>query len=82
MEATLYDKSASKKPTNLSINSDLLKQAKSYKLNLSKLLEERLDEVLRQKKAQEWLRENEAAIQRYNLTVAEEGMFGDEVRGF
>ena len=33
--STLYNTNAPKKPTNLTVNSDLLSQAKDYKINLS-----------------------------------------------
>lgn len=79
---TLYDTSAPKKPTNLSINSDLLSRAKSLKVNLSATLEQALAERLAERKAEEWKRHNKAAIQKYNEFVETHGCFGDEFRNF
>jgi antitoxin CcdA len=55
---TLYDKNAPKKPTNLSINSDLLKKAKELDINLSAALEQTLTNQLKAKQAQQWLEQN------------------------
>ena len=50
MQITLFDTKAPKKATNLSINADLLQQAKHKNINLSKELELRLIELLLQEK--------------------------------
>lgn len=42
MPTLFFDYAAPKKTTNLSINSDLLKQAKALHINLSQILEQRL----------------------------------------
>ena len=39
----IFDKNATKKPTNLSVNSDLLSKARKHKINLSATLEYALD---------------------------------------
>jgi len=79
---TIYNVSATKKPTNVSINSDLLKKAKSLDINLSAALEQKLVELVRQKQAAAWLAENQEAIAEYNRHVEEHGMFADEFRSF
>jgi antitoxin CcdA len=48
--STLYNVNAPKKPTNLTVNRDLLTQAKEYKINLSATLETALSEALKSKK--------------------------------
>ncbi len=48
MRVNIFDPSAPKKSTNLSINSDLLRQAKERHINLSQALELRLAELLRE----------------------------------
>jgi len=53
MQENFYDTQASKKSTNLSINSDLLQQAKNHRINLSKALEQRLVEMLLEEKRRE-----------------------------
>lgn len=78
----LYDQNAPKKPTNLSINSDLLKKAKELDINLSAALEQVLAEQLKVKQTQEWLEKNKQAIASYNKSVEESGAFSDGLRSF
>jgi len=52
-----YDVDAEKKATNLSINADLLKKAKSYKINLSKNFESYLNQLVKEQEEKKW-REN------------------------
>jgi len=54
MQINFFDQSASKKAANLSINSDLLQQAKSLHITLSQALEQRLIEMLLEEKRREW----------------------------
>ena len=51
MAAPARNRSAPKKPVNLSIDRDLLQQARELKVNLSKALEERLAEIVRGERA-------------------------------
>ena len=78
----IYNPSAPKRPTNLSLNSDLLHQARALDINLSQVLEQALDAVVRQKRAEQWLQENREAITQYNLDVEEKGVFSDGLRSF
>jgi len=82
MEQPCYDSNAAKKAANLSVNSDLLAQARALKINLSRVLGERLAELVREARRQEWLEENRPAINDYNDRVAKQGSFGDSVRRF
>jgi antitoxin CcdA len=78
----IYDQSAPKKATNLSINSDLLKKAKDLNINLSAALEQTLVEQLSAKQKEQWLSENRKSINAYNTYVDEQGSFGDHLRSF
>ncbi len=82
MSDTLYDPNAPKKAANLSVNADLLNQARALKINLSRLLEERLAEVLLEAKRRSWQEENRAAIDDYNERVERRGSFGDHSQRF
>jgi len=82
MLAESYDPEAPKKPTNLSINSDLLRQAKACHINLSQTLEQRLIELVRESHRQEWLVENQAALVEYNSRIENRGAFSDSLRRF
>ena len=58
----LYNRNAPKKPTNLTINSDLLIKAKELKINISSVLEQALAERLKQTQKDEWLKENSESM--------------------
>ena len=79
---TLYDYDAPKKPTNLSLNSDLLNKTRALNINLSATLEQALRSKLAEKEAEKWAKENKRAIQTYNNFVDENGCFADEYRQF
>lgn len=82
MQLHVFDSSAPKKPTNLSINSDLLRQAKEHHINLSQALELRLAEILRDEKQRAWLEENREAMEEYNQRIETRGVFSDGLRQF
>lgn len=78
----IFDSHAPKKPTNVSINSDLLAKAKELKINLSATLETALSEMVSARQRELWKLENKAAIEAYNQLVEEQGTFSDDLRGF
>lgn len=80
--ASLFDSTAPKKPTNLSLNSDLLKKCKAMNINLSATLEQALTEKLAKTKSERWADENRNAIRAYNDVVDEHGCFGEEFKAF
>ena len=82
MPAFLFDPKAPKKATNLSINSDLLRQAREHRLNLSQVLEQRLMELLAEVKRRQWRAENQEAIEVYNRRIEDRGVFSDGLRSF
>lgn len=77
-----YDPRAPRKATNVTVNTSLLKLARNEGLNLSRLLEERLIEVLVEKERASWVSENKEAIDGYNQRVLRRGVFGDGLRRF
>lgn len=77
-----YDLKAPKKPTNLSINSDLLSKARENKINLSATLERALAQQLRQSEREKWKSENREAIETLNELVEKHGLFSDSFRNF
>ena len=79
---TLFDSNAPKKPTNLSVNSDLLEKSRKLKINLSATLEEALKQKLATSEARKWAKKNKNAIKAYNDFVEVHGCFGDEFREF
>jgi antitoxin CcdA len=81
MNAILTMHSA-KKATNLSVNEVLLHKAKSLKINLSALLEEALVTAVVAKEQEQWLAENQKAIEAYNQRIEAQGVFSDGLRSF
>ena len=73
---------ARKQSANLSIRGDLLRQAKRHNINLSKTLEERLEQILKTRDREEWLKENQDAIEAANKYVEEHGLWSDGLRQF
>ena len=78
--SALFNINAPKKPTNLTVNSDLLSQAKEHKINISATLENALVEVLKEKKSELWKKENREAMASYNEKIGETGLFSDGIR--
>lgn len=77
-----HKQGAVKKSANLSINAELLSQARRLKINLSQTLERRLAEVVRELRARKWLKDNSAALEEYNDHVERHGTFSDRLRRF
>lgn len=77
-----FNSQAPKKPTNVSINSDLLEKAKGLNINLSATLEEALAAHVRAEQRNQWKKENAKAIQAYNSFIEENGVFSDGLRKF
>jgi antitoxin CcdA len=71
-----------KKATNLSVDAELLEQARGLGLNLSQVFEASLAEAVRRIRAERWIEENRAAIDAYNEHVERDGVFSDGLRSF
>jgi antitoxin CcdA len=71
-----------KKAANLSVNEALLHKAKSLKINLSALFEEALVKEVVAKEQEQWLAENQNAIEVYNQRIESQGVFSDGLRSF
>ena len=71
-----------KKPTNVSINEGLLRDARALDINLSATLERALSEEVRARKRAQWQEENREAIAAYNAHIEEHGIFSDHFRLF
>ena len=74
--------STQKKPTNLTINAELLREAKALDINLSQAFEAHLAVLVKTKKKEKWLTENREAVDAYNRFVDENGVFSDGWRSF
>lgn len=77
-----FNPQAPKRAVNLSVNSDLLRQARELDINLSAAFEETLSKLVIARQQQIWLEQNKHAIEVYNQKVEINGAFGDTLRGF
>ncbi|WP_194436088.1 type II toxin-antitoxin system CcdA family antitoxin [Vibrio fluminensis] len=77
-----YSKHAPKKATNLSLNSELLAEAKRLNINLSATMEKALEKEVKQQLKAEWLEQNAEAIEACNDLTAKHGLFSDSYRVF
>lgn len=82
MQRVCYKSDAPKQTTHLSINSDLLRQAKELKINLSQTLEWHLETQLMEARRQKWLEDSREAIDEYADFVEKHGCFADRLRRF
>ncbi len=78
----IYNQAAPKKAANLSINSDLLRISRKYKINLSSTLEHALTEQIKVNERKQWAKKNQEAISSYNSHVEKNGPFSDGLRNF
>lgn len=78
----LFDPSAPKKATNLSINSSLLDQARALGINLSATLESALTAEVRRRLERDWKENNHESIEAMNRFTEEHGLFSDHFRRF
>ncbi|MFO8043025.1 MAG: type II toxin-antitoxin system CcdA family antitoxin [Alkalispirochaeta sp.] len=74
--------SHTKQRTNVSIDAQLLEDARSRGIKLSPLLEEAIREKLRQEREEQWRQENREAIRVYNEEIRTHGTFSDSLRSF
>jgi len=71
-----------KKSCNLSINAELLSQAKALGINLSQTLEAQLEKLVREARAKQWAEENKDAIESQKNWIEKHGLFSDHYRFF
>ncbi len=72
----------SRKPTNLSLDSVLLSEAKALKVNLSRAAEEGVRVAVLAAKAERWKTENAAALRSSNAYVERHGLPLESFRQF
>lgn len=65
---------SSRKPTNLSLDSALLQEAKGLGINVSRSAEAGIAEAVKRHKQEQWLAENASALASSNAYVAANGL--------
>ena len=73
---------ATKKPTNMTLDSELLAQARSMNVNLSQAAEAGLRKAVTAAKEEAWKRDNAAAVSSANQWVDENGLPLERFRQF
>ena len=71
-----------RKPTNVSVRTDLLQIAREVNINLSGMRESCLVDYRKKKREKEWLEKNSKAISDINDFVEEFGLLSDNRRLF
>lgn len=74
--------SVPRKPTNLTLDSSLLTEARSFGVNLSQAAEAGLRRAVAEAKAQAWQRENATALASSNAWIDAHGLPLDQYRQF
>ena len=76
------NRQATRKSTNLSLDAQLVADAKAFGLNLSETAERAIAEAVREEKVRRWKEENREAIEAYNRYIDEHGVPLSEFRQF
>lgn len=69
-----------RRPTNLSLAPELVEEARALGLNLSRIVEERLRDAVREERARRWLEENREGFDAFARFVEKHGIFGEDDR--
>jgi antitoxin CcdA len=78
----MLTKSPKRKSVNLSIDVDILAEAKALNVNVSRAADAGIAQAISKRKAELWLQENREAIEENNRFFEEHGLPFAEYRGF
>ncbi len=67
-----------KRAANVSIDADILAEAKAMKINLSQTLEDELRKQVKASREAKWRAENREVVESYNRLIERAGVFGEE----
>lgn len=73
---------ANKRAVNVSIDAELVAEAREFGTNMSAVLEQALREEHRAKRWEKWRAENRAAIEAHNKFIDEHGNWTEDYRGW
>src|SRR5262245_33014978 len=71
-----------KRPVNVTIDENVLAEAKGLGLNLSQVLEEELRRRVRDEKTRRWQEENREAIEAHNRFIEKHGFWSAKYRSW
>jgi antitoxin CcdA len=75
-------KRARKHAANVSIDAEILADAKAMGINLSQTLEEELRKQVKQEKIRRWSEENKEAIEAHNRFIEKHGIWSEKYRSW
>jgi antitoxin CcdA len=68
------DRAPFRRPTNLSLDAELVEEARALDINISRACEEGLDRAVRTERRSRWIEENRAAMEASNDYVRQHGL--------
>ena len=74
-----YNKTAARRPVNLTANSDLIDKVRGEKGNLSAIFEQSLITFLAERELKRWKDENQASFDSYNRMIDDRGPLSEEI---
>jgi antitoxin CcdA len=69
-----------RRATNLSLDEKLVAEARDLDLNLSRIVEDRLRQVVKEERARRWLEENRTGFEAFERFVEKHGIFNEDER--
>ena len=73
---------SARRATNVSINAQLLAEARALEVNISRAAEQGLARAIAERRAALWLEENQAALESSNAYIEQHGLPLAQYRGF
>lgn len=74
-----YNVKATRRPVNLTANSDLVDRVRSEKGNLSALFEQSMVTFLAERELIRWKEENRVSFDSYNRMIEERGLLSEDI---
>jgi antitoxin CcdA len=68
------DRTPFRRPTNVSLDAELVEEARALDINISRACEEGLERAVREERRRRWIEENREAMEASNKWVAEHGL--------
>jgi antitoxin CcdA len=80
--SSAHPKRNPKRPTNLTVDPELLRRAKALGINVSSVLDDSLRARIRQEEERRWLDDNKEAFEALNRETREHGVWSQRLRRF
>lgn len=74
MARTREDRTPFRRPTNVSLDADLVEEARQLDINISRACEEGLEKTVREERRRRWIEENRDAMEASNEYVRKHGL--------